>query len=64
MPIYKSIQFSVYCDFCEAYIDCAPVIFTQKDAAGYFKSLGWKQELGTPKIWKCPKCVGKDEVDI
>lgn len=54
MPIYKSVEYTVYCDFCDNLNDFNKYRNKAK-AMQYYKSLGWKRV--EYNIWKCSECI-------
>lgn len=57
--ISKSVQYAVWCDFCDNLEDFAEYK-NQSEAERVWKALGWKQiSRGWRGKWACPRCVSR-----
>ncbi len=50
MPVYKTVEYSVYCELCDNLVDL-DIFRTKREAEKKWRSLGWRR---TKRGWVCP----------
>ena len=58
MDIYKTITWTIFCNFCGDHFEYSPLCGggTKENAKQYFKKIGWREMDGETL---CPECIKK-----